>query len=198
MRKRMKIFLAAMSVLLAAGGCGTRNNVYLEEAADRVTETSAEQEEATEPEMEEAGVCYVYVCGAVYHPGVYELPGDGRIYEAVEAAGGMTEEAYAESVNLAEHVTDGQMIRILTKEEVASGNPLSEETMKAAGDGRLDINRASVQDFMSLPGIGQSKAEAMVSYRDTHGAFASVEEIMNVDGIKEGVFNKIKDRIKVN
>ena len=64
-------------------------------------------------------------------------------------------------------------------------------------DGLLDINRASVADFMTLPGIGQSKAEALFQYREAHGRFSSIEEIMNVDGIKEGVFNKIKDSIKV-
>ena len=91
-------------------------------------------------------------------------------------------------------VYDGQMLRIPTMEEVAAAQ---EESESNVDDGLLDINRASVADFMTLPGIGQSKAEALFQYREAHGRFSSIEEIMNVDGIKEGVFNKIKDSIKV-
>ena len=126
--------------------------------------------------------------------GVYELPENSRVYEAVAMAGGMTEDAGMEAVNQAEFVTDGQMLRIPTMEEVAAAQ---EESESNVDDGLLDINRASVADFMTLPGIGQSKAEALFQYREAHGRFSSIEEIMNVDGIKEGVFNKIKDSIKV-
>ena len=128
------------------------------------------------------------------NPGVYELPENSRVYEAVAMAGGMTEDAGMEAVNQAEFVTDGQMLRIPTMEEVAAAQ---EESESNVDDGLLDINRASVADFMTLPGIGQSKAEALFQYREAHGRFSSIEEIMNVDGIKEGVFNKIKDSIKV-
>ena len=125
---------------------------------------------------------------------MYELPENSRVYEAVAMAGGMTEDAGMEAVNQAEFVTDGQMLRIPTMEEVAAAQ---EESESNVDDGLLDINRASVADFMTLPGIGQSKAEALFQYREAHGRFSSIEEIMNVDGIKEGVFNKIKDSIKV-
>ena len=93
-----------------------------------------------------------------------------------------------EAVNQAEFGTDGQMLRIPTMEEVAAAQ---EESESNVDDGLLDINRASVADFMTLPGIGQSKAEALFQYREAHGRFSSIEEIMNVDGIKEGVFNKL-------
>ena len=130
----------------------------------------------------------------LFRSGVYELPENSRVYEAVAMAGGMTEDAGMEAVNQAEFVTDGQMLRIPTMEEVAAAQ---EESESNVDDGLLDINRASVADFMTLPGIGQSKAEALFQYREAHGRFSSIEEIMNVDGIKEGVFNKIKDSIKV-
>ena len=145
--------------------------------------------------QEEMGSCMVYVCGAVENPGVYELPENSRVYEAVAMAGGMTEDAGMEAgksgrvchgradVKNSDH---GREWRLHRK------NPESN-----VDDGLLDINRASVADFMTLPGIGQSKAEALFQYREAHGRFSSVEEIMNVDGIKEGVFNKIKDSIKV-
>lgn len=140
------------------------------------------------------GAVVLYVCGAVENPGVYELPENSRVYEAVAMAGGMTENAGMEAVNQAEFVMDGQMLRIPTMEEMTAAQ---EESGSNVEDGLLDINRASVADFMTLPGIGQSKAEALFQYREAHGRFSSVEEIMNVDGIKEGVFNKIKDSIKV-
>ena len=169
-------------------------------AAEEAMEKAAMEEAARKKEQEEKdcqeemGSCMVYVCGAVENPGVYELPEKSRVYEAVAMAGGMTEDAGMEAVNQAEFVTDGQMLRIPTMEEVAAAQ---EESESNVDDGLLDINRASVADFMTLPGIGQSKAEALFQYREAHGRFSSIEEIMNVDGIKEGVFNKIKDSIKV-
>ena len=159
--------------------------MYLEKIQTETSEVPQTEEKDCQEEM---GSCMVYVCGAVENPGVYELPENSRVYEAVAMAGGMTEDAGMEAVNQAEFVTDGQMLRIPTMEEVAAAQ---EESESNVDDGLLDINRASVADFM------QSKAEALFQYREAHGRFSSIEEIMNVDGIKEGVFNKIKDSIKV-
>ncbi len=163
--------------------------------------------------------CYVYVCGAVVNPGVYVLKENSRIYEAVALAGGLTEDASAESVNQAQTVSDGQMIRILTKEEAAAGVTNSGTaaesgntavTQSASGDGdtagdgsseaadgKVNLNTASATELMTLPGIGQSKADSIIAYRESCGGFSGIEEIMNVDGIKEGVYNRIKDYIKV-
>lgn len=152
--------------------------------------------------------CYVYVCGAVRIPGVYVLSAGARIYEAVSLAGGLSEKACAEFVNQAETVSDGQMIWIPTQEEAAEGITLSagdmadgvrtgEENNASAEDGRIDLNGASASELMTLPGIGQSKADSIIAYRTANGSFSSEEEIMNVEGIKEGVYNRIKDHIKV-
>lgn len=158
-----------------------------------------------------SGKCYVYVCGEVAEPGVYVLePGD-RIYEAVEMAGGMTEDAGMCAVNLAESVYDGLMVYIPDSEEAAgmtgsmtsadssvrNGEGTSGGTASSPEDGRLNLNTASLAELMTLSGIGQTKAQAVVNYRDAHGGFSSVEEIMNVDGIKEGLYNRIRDQIKV-
>ena len=154
------------------------------------------QEPVEETEAPES--CFVYVCGAVNCPGVYELPPKSRVYEAIRMAGGVTEDAGSESVNQAEYVTDGQMRRIPTEEGELAAEKSSGNTDQAVDDGLLNINSDSAADFMTLPGIGQSKADALVKYREEHGGFSSIEEIMQVDGIKEGVFHKIKDSIKVN
>lgn len=191
MREKVRLFLAVVFTLLVAGGCGAGNNVYMEKVAEEENGTETVERDVTEQKQE---FCYVYVCGAVLAPGVYEIPADGRVYEAIKAAGGLADGACAEAINQAEHVSDGQMIRIPTEEEVSEWDRKNE----ADDDGRMDINQASVADFMTLPGIGASKAEALVSYREAKGGFSSIEDIMNVDGIKKGVFDKIKDRIKVN
>lgn len=149
-------------------------------------------------------LCYVYVCGAVAEPGVYMLPENSRIYEAVAMAGGLADGADWGYVNQAAILTDGQMIKIPTKEETASGSFAGNEGQTAgmreqdSDDGRIDLNHASVETLMTLPGIGQAKAESIAAYREKSGGFSSVEELMSVDGIKEGVFNRIKDCIKVN
>ena len=192
MSGKFKMFLAIISGLAFLCGCDSRNAVYLE--TEQIEETEAAEEVVPPAESEQIEVCYVYVCGAVVSPGVYELQAGSRVYEAIKSAGGLSEDADLGSINQAEYVTDGQMIKILTVSEAENGTENGNET---ASDGLLDINNASVADFMTLPGIGQSKAQSIVQYREQNGAFSSVDEIMKVDGIKEGVFNKIKDCIKV-
>lgn len=142
---------------------------------------------------------FVYVCGAVQKPGVYELLPGQRICDAIAAAGGLSEQAAGDSLNQAEVLSDGQMLRVLTIEEAAAATEQAgQETAESSHDGRVDINTADVSALMSLPGIGQSKADAIIAYRNEHGAFKAPEELMNISGIKEGVYQKIKDSIKVN
>jgi competence protein ComEA len=148
--------------------------------------------------------CYVYVCGAVANPGVYALSSGARVYEAVDLAGGFLEDACEEAVNLADEVADAQMIWIPTDEEAAEGELVvpaaasnASSDVSSDSDGTINLNTATAEQLMTLPGIGQSKADSIISYRESHGSFSSVEEIMNVDGIKEGVYNRIKDNIKV-
>lgn len=144
---------------------------------------------------------FVYVCGAVQKPGVYELLPGQRICDAIAAAGGLSEQAAGDSLNQAEVLSDGQMLRVLTTEEAAAAAATvqpGQETAESSWDGRVDINTADASALMSLPGIGQSKADAIIAYRNEHGAFKAPEELMNISGIKEGVYQKIKDSIKVN
>ena len=194
MNRKIRVFLGIIFCISMLCGCDSRNTVYLEKIQ---TETSEVPQTEEKDSTKETGSCFVYVCGAVVNPGVYELPENSRVYEAVAMAGGMTEDAGTEAVNQAEIVTDGQMLRIPTIAEVLAAQEDASGDSGATDDGLLNINQAEVADFMTLPGIGQSKAEALVKYREEHGKFSSIEEIMNVDGIKEGVFNKIKDSIKV-
>ena len=202
MNQTFRVFLVIAAAMSLLCGCGARNNVYLEKNAVETGELCVtEALSATETEepdgAKEEKTCLVYVCGAVVSPGVYELDDGSRIYEAVELAGGFMEDAAEDVLNLAESVTDGQMIRIPTEEEQEAAGRQGAEADSAA-DGKLDLNRADVAALMELPGIGQSKAEAIVGYREEHGSFSRTEDLMKVEGIKEGVFDKIKDRIKVD
>lgn len=146
-------------------------------------------------------VICVFVCGAVNAQGVYELPEGSRVIDAVEAAGGYTDEADRTYVNLAEYVYDTQRIEIPTEEEAQMLREYerSAETDGESNqsDGRIDLNTADKQALMTLPGIGESKADRILEYRQTHGRFGSTEEVMNVSGIGSGVYEKIREYIKV-
>ena len=155
-------------------------------------------------------VC-VYVCGAVKNPGLYTLPNESRAMAAVEAAGGFREEAADDVINLAQTLEDGSMIRIPTKDE-AAGNAFSEgeyiSTPNAgitgtsgdsgSADKRVNINTADASGLCEIPGIGEVRAKAILDYRNECGNFSRVEDLMNVPGIKEGTFEKIKDYVKIN
>lgn len=172
-------------------------------------EDGGEQPEVSqEQEMLSDETLYIHVCGAVCRPGVYEMkPGD-RVYEAVRKAGGFTEEADEDYVNQAQKLTDGAKLVIPTKEE--SSRLAGEQEISAglvgdvpggaaetAGDGRININTASESELCQIPGVGATRAAAIISYREKSGAFRKIEDIMNVSGIKEGTFEKIKDSIRV-
>ena len=149
-----------------------------------------------ETEMEQTAaqtVIFVHVCGEVLNPGVYELPEGSRIVEAVKAAGGLSAEASEESVNLAEVVTDGMQVVIPNRIEAEA----AAKQMAESAAGLVNLNTATKAQLMELPGIGESKAEDIIHYRETVGGFRTIEEIMQVPGIKEAGFRKIKDRIAV-
>ncbi len=172
---------------------------------DAVSETQEAQapEESQSAEAEEL-LC-VYVCGEVASPGVYELPKDARIHDALTAAGGMTEEAAPSWLNLAEHAKDGQKIEVPSKEQVraweeAGRMPEQDEGLSSGTnkeDTLVNLNTASEQELQTLPGIGEGKAREIVSYRKEHGSFRRIEDLMQIPGIKEGVFSKIRDQITV-
>ena len=170
-------------------GCNKTEDVAFQEISfEEVDEEGTSMEEETDDEAE---MIYVHVCGEVNHPGVYKLEAGSRIYKALEAAGGMTEAAAEEALNHAEILSDGQQLYVPSEtecmeESAQTGTP---------DDGKLNINKASKEELMTLSGIGEAKADAIIRYREENGNFKSIEEIMEIEGIKEGVFHKIEDRI---
>lgn len=144
------------------------------------------------------GDVYVYVCGAVNAPGVYELKEGARVFEAIQLAGGLTEAAAADAVNQARVVTDGEQIRVPTVEEAQNqGAGVAGEVTEGTENNKININTAGKEELMMLTGIGEAKAESIMDYREKNGSFTSIEELMQIEGIKEGVFNKIKDDITI-
>ena len=167
---------------------------------------------------EKAPTLVVHICGAVSAPGVYELPAGSRIIDAVEAGGGFLPEADEACCNLAEAIEDGCQIYIMTKtESCADGQTEKKAGIQTSPDGDMqttdrnvrsnsapaldsglvNLNTADAAALMTLPGIGESRAKAIISYREQHGAFVKIEDIMKISGIKEAAFSKIKDKITV-
>lgn len=208
MKIKRILFLAVVSTAFLLCGCTSGKHVYLENASveateqketEHLTEQTERVETVEETKREKEVLCYVHLCGAVKHPGIYVLPEGSRIYEAVLLAGGLTEDACEESVNQAEVLCDGQMIKILTKDEAVSVQASGEgyANTEEVSDGRINLNTASVSELTTLPGVGESKAEAIIAYREEHNGFSSIEEIKNIAGIKDGIFQRIKEKIKV-
>lgn len=152
-------------------------------------------------ETESDKTIYVHICGEVREPGVYEIKKkEARVIDAIEAADGLTKNASTRAVNQAEIVTDGQQIYIPSKEEekmdvVPSSN--TDNTSSKSSSTKVNINTASEQELITLPGIGSAKALDIIDYRAKNGSFSKIEDIMKVPGIKEGLFNKISENITV-
>ena len=179
---------------------------------------STDRTELSDASLEEAKTLVVHICGAVSAPGVYELPAGSRIIDAVEAGGGFLPEADEACCNLAEEIVDGCQIYIMTKSEsCADGQAEKKAGIQTSPDsdmqttdinvrsnsttalenGLVNLNTADVAALMTLPGIGESRAKAIISYREQQGAFTKIEDIMKISGIKQAAFSKIKDKITV-
>lgn len=146
---------------------------------------------------ENRGLCYVHVCGEVVCPGVYRLTEGQRVFEAVDMAGGFTDAAADAFLNLAEPVFDGMKVEVPDEEQAARMEAGQEKPENGFGDGKINLNTATREELMTLRGIGQAKADDILAYRQQHGGFGRIEEIMEVPGIKEAAFQKIQDDITV-
>lgn len=251
-RSKAGCFLAVLAVTTLLGGCGS-NDYQVLQSKESSAESSMEEDGgddhalvadtgdaldlngstgASSSGSDESDVTIVvYVCGAVNCSGVYELSEGSRIADAVEAAGGFSDEADSQYLNLAMIVSDGMKIQVPTMEEtrqlkeskdqdtaskdsegpddqfvvtsegeaVDTNKVASEDSVSGAesGNGLVNINTATVEELCSLSGIGESRANAIITYREQNGPFQSIEDIMKVSGIKDKVFEQIKDRITV-
>jgi competence protein ComEA len=151
------------------------------------------------------GPIIVYVTGAVNKPGIYSLPIQSRVNDAIQAAGGMLDSADERLINLAARITDGE--RIVVNEEKnpttssynqdSPGNPDPIAIITPSVDFPIDINHASLEDFDRLPGIGPSRAQDIITYREINGPFKSIEDLTEIIGIGPAIFDQIKPYITV-
>lgn len=199
--------IAGFMIIFMLSGCGSDHVSYepagVTDGTDaQVTEQQTDESSAT---SENTGYVYVYVCGAVKQEGVYRLSEGSRINDALILAGGLTEDAASGVLNLAEPVQDGQKLYFPTKDELADqqnalrDGAYTDSQIDSSGEQsqKIDINTADKEQLMTLSGIGEAKAESIIRYRAEHGNFAQIEDITNVDGIGESLFQKIKEYIYV-
>lgn len=209
---RLLLILLTFMIFPGLSGCGKKEaEILLEEEQKESSEKETEileTEKEPEPEITQPSQdIFVDICGAVTKPGVYRMPPDSRVYEAVEAAGGLLPEAAGNRVNQAQPLSDGQQIYVPTKEEAEKAGAVpaegafpeikAGENSPVSENGKVNLNTADAAALQTLSGIGESKAQAILAYREEHGGFSSIEELMDVPGIKENTFLKIKEKIAV-
>lgn len=187
-RERRKWVVIIALILFAGLGFLFYPDKPQEEAFQPVAETTQRIEEKEKAETVRDVV--IDLKGAVKKPGIYILPEGSRLYEAIERAGGYKENADVKQVNGAQLLTDGEGIYIPTVGEEAS---LPAQSQK----GKVNLNKATEEELQTLPGIGPSKAKAIIQYRQEHGGFKSVDELKNVSGIGDKTFEKLKPEISV-
>lgn len=186
-----------------------------------IKETSGVSKDVPVSEAGTAASCFVHVCGQVETPGVYELKEGQRVFEAVQMAGGFAEQAARDYLNLAEPVWDGMRLEVPAQDQVpdtdwaaqagsrtgagqggsqaGTGQAVGSRqgTGTASSAGKVNLNTAVKEELMTLRGIGEARAEDIIRYREERGGFARIEDIMEISGIKNAAFEKIKDDITV-
>lgn len=234
MKKTGLLFIQMLCICVFLTACGREEEILLEDPGDRKLLQQEEQEikkqEARETETEqiekspekvtesnkkeesEKQEIWIDVSGAVKNPGVYQLQGNARVFEAVNAAGGFTEEADTMWLNQAAVVTDGQKLQVYTKAETqemkdrglqADIDAVQQEEAgtvqegKSASNGKINLNTASLAELQEIPGIGEVRAQAILDYREEAGGFQSIQQIQEVPGIKGKTFEKIEEHITV-
>ncbi len=208
-KKRIGAAICSLAFVLSISACGKAEQEILwigqqnaEEASEGFPQNTGEARSGFSQDTGEVwfgqpqdtgkapDIC-VYVCGAVETPGIVFLPEGSRAADALEAAGGFASYAAVDAVNLAAKISDGEKLYFPDCEEYRA----QAEKQASASAGLVNINTADAAQLCTLPGIGESRAADIIAYREAHGGFASCEDIMNVSGIKESVYNKISDKI---
>ena len=179
-------------LLVGVGGLLSKKEEAVEDVT--VVETTVLVEKTEDSTTQEA-VIFVDIKGAVKNPGVYQMKSGDRVKDALDAAGGLTDEADSQKVNLAQRVEDQMVIVVPKVGEEATEIPSGVTSKEAAKDGKVNINTATVEELKTLKGVGEKKAEAIIEYRKKNGSFKTKEDLMKVRGIGKKLFESFQERI---
>lgn len=136
-----------------------------------------------------------YICGEITKPGVYDLKEGDRLFKLIELAGGFTVKSDTEAVNLSEKLIDEAFIKIPSIELDEAGNKIQTNNSSNGTSNKININRANLEELKSLPRIGDAIAQRIIDYRETNGSFKTIEELSNVSGIGDKIYEGLKDKI---
>ena len=169
-------------------------NLQAEVAA--VSKDSVSENEVKKEEPVEQDLITVDVKGAVKAPGIYDLPVGSRVNDAVQKAGGLTEQADSKSLNLAQKVSDEALVYVPTKgEEAASQQTASGTASSTSKEKKINLNKASLEELKQVKGLGGKRAQDIIDHRETNGKFKSVDELKKVSGIGAKTIEKLKDYV---
>ena len=175
-------------------------NLQAEVAA--VSKDSSSEKEIKKEEKEESpeqDLITVDVKGAVKSPGIYDLPLGSRVHDAVQKAGGLTEEADSKSLNLAQKISDEALVYVPTKgEEAASQQAASGTSPSTSKEKKVNLNKASLEELKQVKGLGGKRAQDIIDHREANGKFKSVDELKKVSGIGAKTIEKLKDYVTVD
>lgn len=185
------ISMVAAAVFVYANG--NNQNITIQDS------DGTESTENADPSGQEetGGTLFVDLEGCVKKPGVYEVPPGSRVFEVIEKAGGLTDEADTSGINQAETVTDGMKLDIPSESDKkeSAGSAAVSQGSASSEEGLININTADSLTLQEIPGVGPVTAEKIITYREQNGAFKSIEEITAVSGIGEKTFEKIRSKI---
>ena len=174
----------------------------LQAEVSAVSKDSSSEKEVKKEEKEESAeqdLITVDVKGAVKSPGIYDLPVGSRVHDAVQKAGGLTEEADSKSLNLAQKVSDEALVYVPTKgEEAASQQAASGTTPSSSKEKKVNLNKASLEELKQVKGLGGKRAQDIIDHREANGKFKSVDELKKVSGIGAKTIEKLKDYVTVD
>ena len=174
-------------------------NLQAEVAAvskDSSTEKDVKKEE--KEESLEQDLITVDVKGAVKAPGIYDLPVGSRVNDAVQKAGGLTEQADSKSINLAQKVSDEALVYVPTKGEEANQQANSGASSSTNKEKKVNLNKASLEELKQVKGLGGKRAQDIIDHREANGKFKSVDELKKVSGIGAKTIEKLKDYVTVD
>ena len=175
-------------------------NLQTEVAAfSKDSSSEKEMKKEEKEESPEQDLITVDVKGAVKSPGIYDLPVGSRVHDAVQKAGGLTEEADSKSLNLAQKISDEALVYVPTKgEEAASQQAASGTSPSTSKEKKVNLNKASLEELKQVKGLGGKRAQDIIDHREANGKFKSVDELKKVSGIGAKTIEKLKDYVTVD